>query len=69
VETYRSNDLAVTMSRVVVKSTGTGKKHVKDYSKGTIAKNKHDIASKRVHEKYGTTGTKRDYGVKKKDRG
>ena len=55
--------------RVVSKATGVGKKHVKDYSKGTIAKNKHDIASKRVHEKYGTTGTKRDYGVKKKDRG
>ena len=56
------------MSRVVIKSTGTGKKHVKDYSKGTIAKSKHDVASKKVHTKYGTMGSAKGYGVKKSDR-
>jgi len=55
------------MSRVVIKSTGTGKKHVKDYSKGTIAKNKHDVASKKIHTKYGTMGSAKGYGVKKSD--
>ena len=55
--------------RVIAKSTGHGKKHVKDYSKGTIAKNKHDVASKKVHAKYGTMGAKKNYGVDKKDLG
>lgn len=35
---------------------GKGSKPVKDYHKGTIAKNGHDVASKNVHKKYGITG-------------
>lgn len=42
----------------VVSKTGKGTKVVKDYHKGTIAKNTHDVASKKVHAKYGTTGKK-----------
>lgn len=35
---------------------GKGKKVVKDYHKGTIAKNSHDVASANVKKKYGVTG-------------
>jgi hypothetical protein len=35
---------------------GKGTRAVKDYHKGTIAKNSHDVASKNVHKKYGITG-------------
>jgi hypothetical protein len=36
---------------------GKGSKVVKDYHKGTLAKGEHDVASKNVHKKYGTTGS------------
>lgn len=32
---------------------GEGKKQVKSYHKGTIAKGKHDVAAKNVAKKYG----------------
>lgn len=35
---------------------GKAERVVKDYSKGTIAKGKHDVASKNVKKKYGVTG-------------
>lgn len=38
------------------KTNGAGKRVVKDYHKGTIAKNEHDVASKNIHKKYGITG-------------
>lgn len=54
------------MPKVVMKGTGHGSKHVKDYHKGTLAKNEHDVASKKVHAKYGTMGRKKNYGVDRK---
>ena len=57
------------MPKVVVKGTGQGKRQVKAQHKGNLAKNEHDVASKRVHEKYGTMAKKSRYGVKKKDMG
>jgi hypothetical protein len=57
------------MAKVVVKGTGQGKRQVKAQHKGNIAKNEHDVATKRVHEKYGTMAKKSRYGVKKKDMG
>ena len=38
-------------------SNAQGKRVVKDYHKGTIAKGDHDVASKNVHKKYGTMGS------------
>lgn len=52
--------------KVVMKgNTGKGKHRIKDYHKGTVAKNSHDVASKDVHKKYGTMGKGRNLGLKK----
>lgn len=37
-------------------SIGRGKKVVMDYHKGTVAHNEHDVASKNVKQKFGSTG-------------
>ena len=37
---------------------GKGTKVVKDYHKGSLPKNQHDVASRNVKKKYGTTGNR-----------